>query len=120
MKSLKKSLSFLFVGLLTMSVLVSCQKEAIEDLSQIETTEWSDTESPELRVPDNGTTTCYTASLSLDKDCDGVFETGWNQATASYGGCTQLLLDMIETALDNGWCYRVARPNCGIYIGTCR
>ncbi len=120
MKNLKKSLSFLFAGLLVMSVLVSCQKEAMEDLSQIDQTELKDAESPELRVPDNGTTTCYTASVSLDKDCNGVFETGWNQATASYGGCTNLLSDMIATAVANGWCYKVASPNCGIYIGTCR
>ncbi len=120
MKNLKKSLSFLFAGLLVMSVLVSCQKEAMEDLSQVDQTELNDAVSPELRRPDNGTTVCYTASVSLDKDCDGVFETGWNQATASAGGCANLLLVMEASAQANGWCYNIPSPNCGIYIGTCK
>lgn len=97
--------------------LTSCKKTAIEeDLNPVDKTEIT-TQDPQFRAPTGGGNyTCYTAHLSLDTDCDFVFETGWNEETYTWSCCWQKVQEMAYQADLNGWCYRYeAETQCSTY-----
>lgn len=52
-----------------------------------------------------GSSLCYNAYMKYDYDCDGSFEVGVNNLTATWSCCWQEVSNLAWKASQNGWCY---------------
>jgi len=111
----------LFLMALVVSAMISCtdSDKGSNDVQQIEEIKAQviqdmqdspnnpNNQNATTRAKDDGggSSLCYNAYIQYDYDCDGSYEVGVNNLTATYSCCLQEVTKLSFQATQNGWCY---------------